>query len=132
MKALLLTALVLLAQTIPKNDPNGIWKAESGSEFEFRQVGSGIEVQIVPDSNPRFLEYEVQLEGTEEPNTYTGTGRFKARLQNGRECEFDTEWQIVVVSEEQIIGVASQVVPDPDTCAVVERGNIQVDLQRKQ
>ena len=132
MKALLLTLLVVLAQAMPKNDPNGIWRAESGSEFEFRQVGSDIEVEIVPDSNPRYLTYELQLEGTEEPNTYKGSGRFKAKLQNGRECEFDTEWQIVVVSEERIIGVATQVFPDPDTCAVVELGQMQVDLTRKQ
>ena len=132
MRTLLLVGFLTLTQLMPKTDPNGIWVAPSGSEFEFTLVGSDIKVQIVPGSNASFLEYEMDLKGTDEPNTYQGNGRFKAKLQSGRECEFDTEWQIVIVAEDKIIGVASRIVPDPDTCDIVEVAEVPVELDRKQ
>ena len=132
MRTLLLVGFLTLTQLIPKTDPNGIWVAPSGSEFEFTLVGSDIKAHIVPGSNPSFLEYEMDLKGTDEPNTYKGKGRFKAKLQNGKECEFDTEWQIVIVADDKITGVASQIVPDPDTCDIVEVADIPVELDRKQ
>ena len=133
MHTLILTALLLIPpQQIPKNDPNGIWSASTGTEYEIRLVGADLQVRIIPGSNPTYLEYTVELMGTEEPNTYNGTGRFKARLQNGRECEFETEWQVIVVASDRIIGATSQIVPDPETCEILETGNLQLDLQRKQ
>ncbi len=132
MRALLLLSLLTWVQAMPKSNPNGIWKAASGSEFELTVVGDDVQVQIVRGSNPTYLEYTVDLKGTEEPNTYQGTGHFKARLQNGRECEFETEWHVVVVTDDRIIGIATRIVPDPETCDIIESGDLQVDLQRKQ
>jgi hypothetical protein len=132
MHALVLTALLLIPQQIPKNDPNGLWLATTGTEYEISLVGTDLQVQIVPGSSSTYLEYTVELMGTEEPNTYNGMGHIKARLQNGRECEFETTWQVIVVTPDRILGSASQIVPDPDTCEVVETGNLQLDLQRKQ
>jgi hypothetical protein len=132
MHILFLTALLLVPQQMPKNDPNGIWMATTGTEYEIRLVGADLQVRIVPGSNPIYLEYTVELLGTDEPNTYNGTGQLKARLQNGRECEFETTWQVIVVAPDRILGSASQIVPDPETCEVLETGNLQLDLQRKQ
>lgn len=132
MPTLILAVLLLIPQQIPKNDPNGIWTATTGTEYEIRLVGSDLQVRIVPGSSATYLEYAVELLGTEEPNTYNGTGQLKARLQNGRECEFETEWQVIVVTPDRIIGAASQIVPDPETCEVLETGTLQLDLQRKQ
>ena len=100
---LLISLLALGHQQIPKNNPNGVWRAESGLEFELRLVGADVHARMVAGSNPRYLEYEIDLIGTEEPNTYKGTGHFKARLANGRECEFHTDWHIVVVSEDRSV-----------------------------
>ncbi len=130
MQTAVLIGLILVSQVMPKSNPNGTWEADTGSQFELRLVGSDVKVRIVPGSNPRFLEYELDLKGTEEPNTYQGGGRFKARLSNGRECEFDTEWQVVVVTDDRIIGVAKTVTPDPETCEIVETGQAQLDLKR--
>jgi hypothetical protein len=132
MHTLILAALLLTPPQIPKNDPNGIWTTNTGTEYEISLVGADLQVRIVPGSNPTYLEYTVDLMGTEEPNTYNGKGQFKARLQNGRECEFDTMWQIVIVTDDRIIGAASQIVPNPETCEVLETGNQQLLLQRKQ
>ena len=132
MKVFSLIAILLLTQVMPKNNPNGIWRAETGSEFELKLVGSDVQVTIVPGSNPRFLEYSVDLKGTEEVNTYKGTGRFKARLEGGKECEFDTTWEVVVVNEETVFGQVATVVPDPDTCEVVDRGFATIELKRLQ
>ncbi len=129
---MLLLSLLTWIQVMPKSNPTGIWKAATGSEFELKLVGDDVEVQIVAGSNPTYSEYLVDLKGTEEPNTYKGTGHFKAKLQNGRECEFDTEWHIVVVTDDRIIGVGTRIVPNPETCEIVEKGDLQLDLQRKQ
>ena len=131
MYTFVLTALLLIPQQVPKNDPNGFWTATTGTEYELQLVGTDLQVRIVPGSSSTYLEYTVELMGTDEPNSYNGTGHFKARLQNGRECEFETTWQIVVVAQDRILGVASQIVPDPETCEVLETGTLQLNLQRK-
>ncbi len=130
MKLVVLAVSLFLLQ-IPRNDPNGIWEAETGSQFELRLKGADLHVQIVPGSNPRYLEYEVNLKQQEEVNTYKGNGYFLARLQNGKECKFDTEWHIVVVSPERILGAATMIIPDPETCAVRERSQLKLDLKKK-
>ena len=79
MRTLLLVGFLTLTQLIPKTDPNGIWVAPSGSEFEFTLVGSDIKAQIVPGSIPSFLEYEMDLKGTDEPNTYKGKGSLQSK-----------------------------------------------------
>ena len=131
MHTLVLTALLLIPQQMPKNDPTGLWATTSGTEYEIRLAGGDLQVRIVPGSSATYLEYNVELLATDEPNTYDGTGQFKARLQNGRECEFGTKWQLIVVAPDRILGSALQVVPDPETCDILESGNLQLDLQRK-
>jgi hypothetical protein len=130
--ALILAIAILLGQARPpRNDPNGIWQAETGTRFELRLTGSDLRVQLVEGSNPRFVKYEVNLKNTGEVNTYTGTGSFVAKMQNGKECRFDTEWQIIVVQAEKIAGFTSSVVPDPETCEVTGRTSIMIELQKK-
>jgi hypothetical protein len=131
MKIGLLLGMFLLSAQIPKNDPNGIWEADTGSKYAMRLSGTDLRVEIVEGSNPRFLKYEVTLKNLEEANTYKGTGFFVARLQNGKECKFDTEWHIVIVAPNRILGATSNVIPDPNTCEVKERGQIQIDLRKK-
>ena len=132
MKSLLFITLLTLSQ-IPKNDPNGIWEASTGSRFQLRLMGSDLHVQIIPGSNPTFLEYSLELKNAGgDPNIYSGSGHFRARLENGRECELDNEWEIVVVAPDRIIGVSSTVTPDPDTCEIVETGRIELNLERVQ
>jgi hypothetical protein len=131
MKAAVLFSVFLIWAQMPKNDPNGVWEAQTGSRFTLRLTGSNLNVRIVEGSNPRYLQYELDLKNTEEVNTYKGSGRFTAKLQNGKECQFDTDWQIVVVSPERILGVASSIVPDPETCAAKEKGQIQLDMKKK-
>jgi hypothetical protein len=93
-------------------------------------AGEDLHVRIVEGSNPRFLRYELTLKN-KELNTYEGSGFFVAKLQNGKECKFDTEWQVIVVAPNRILGVASIIIPDPTTCAVKERSEITLDLTKK-
>lgn len=121
-----------LAAQVPKNDPNGIWEAETGSKFNLRLSGADLRVEIVEGSNPRFLKYEVNLKNQQEDvNSYKGTGYFVAKMQNGKECKFETEWQLVVVAPSRIIGATSNIIPDPNTCEAKERTQVQLDLRKK-
>lgn len=115
---------------IPKNNPNGIWQAETGSKFNFQLSGSDLKVSIIEGSNPRYIKYELNLKNLEEANTYKGNGYILAKFQNGKECRFETEWHIVVVSSDRIIGSASNIIPDPETCQVKETSQVQIDLKR--
>ena len=105
MRLTLLLCLFLSTAQIPKNDPTGTWEAESGSRFSMKLSGSDLKVKIVPESNARFLDYDLDLKVQEEKNTYKGTGYFVAKMKTGKECRFETEWQIVVVTLNRIIGV---------------------------
>ncbi len=131
MKSAIVLGMLLFTAQIPKNNPNGIWESESGSKFNLSLNGSNLHVQIVDGSNPRYLKYEVDLKNQEEVNTYIGNGYFVAKLQSGKECKFETEWQLVVVTNEQILGVTTNIVPDPDTCAVKEKSQAQLNLKKK-
>ncbi len=130
MKTALLVPLLLLLQ-IPKNNPTGIWEAETGTQFDLRLAGSDLKVGLVEGSNPTYLKYEINLKGTEEVNTYKGSGYFLAKLKNGKECKFDTDWEIVVVAANRILGSAVSIIPDPDTCAVKEKNRVTLDLKKK-
>src|ERR1700746_927350 len=105
MKALFVLLPLLFTQQIPKNDPNGIWKAEiSDSRYQIRQNGAELQVTIVAGSNPKFLQYEVNMKNEQEANTYSGTGFFVAKMDvTGKECKFPTDWRFVVVSPDRII-----------------------------
>ena len=124
-------ALTLLTAQVPKFSPNGMWQADSGSQYDIRLNGSDLQVKLVPGSNKKFLQYNVTLKNESEMNTYSGSGTFVAKMDSGKECKFETEWRFVVVSPERIIGVATNVIADKDTCAVKEKNQMQLDLKKK-
>jgi len=129
--ALVAMAMFLVQNQPSRTDPNGTWEAETGTKFEIRLSGGDLRVNLIEGSNPLFLKYEVALKNTGEVNTYKGTGYFVAKLKSGKECKFDTEWQVIVVQPELIIGTTSTVVPDPDTCEIKERGDSMIVLKKK-
>src|SRR5690242_18960726 len=133
MKTVLLLAIVLAtAQNRPeKNDPNGRWEAETGTQFELQLSGDDRLVEIVEGSHPVFAKYEVLLKNSGEVNTYTGSGYFVAKMKSCKDCKFDTDWEIIVVQNTMIIGATSTVVPYPDTCDVTQRGNSMIVLKKK-
>jgi hypothetical protein len=131
MTAVLLSLLLITTQNpIPKNNPNGVWEAETGSKFELKLSGSDLKVAIVPGSNPRYLQYELDLKNQDDPNMYKGAGYFVAKMSSGKECKFETEWQIVVVAPDRILGAAANIVADGETCEVRERSQVQLDLKK--
>jgi len=127
----LVIAMFLAQAPPPKNDPNGTWESETGTRFELRLTGDDLHVQLVAGSNPTFVKYDVNLKNAGEVNTYKGTGYFVAKMKTGKECKFDTEWQVVVVQKETIFGFTSTVVPDADTCAALETSNTTITLKKK-
>ena len=131
MKPLALILTLLFIQQIPKNNPNGVWEASSGSQYEIRANGSNLQVKIVPGSNPKFLEYELNMKSEEEINTYSGTGFFVAKMEGGKECKLPTEWRFIVVSADRIVGSASNVIADQKTCEVKDKSQAQLDLKKK-
>jgi hypothetical protein len=134
--ALMKTAVVLLITMLlpqvqaQKNDPNGTWEAETGTKYRMQLSDADLRVQLVENSSATFVKYEVNLKNAGEVNTYVGTGYFIAKMKSGKECKFDTEWQIVVVQTQTIIGVTSNVIPDPDTCEVKERSTAMISLKK--
>jgi len=131
MKLLALALTLLFSQQIPKNNPNGVWEAESGSQFELRLAGSDLHVKLVPRSNAKFLQYEIEMKSEEEVNTYSGKGFFVAKMEGGKECKLPAQWRLIVVSPDRIIGIASTVTADQETCEVKETGQAQLDLKKK-
>ena len=136
MKAILLAivASAVLGQ-IPKNDPNGVWQAETGSKvgsrFTMKLNGSDLDVTIVPKSNPRYIDYHVALKVQEEdPNTYKGTGYFVAKMETGKECKFETDWQLTVVQSAKILGSTTSVVADSTTCEIKDKTLVRLDLTK--
>jgi hypothetical protein len=124
-------ALTLLLTQIPKNSPNGIWESTSGVQYEIRQNGADVRVKMVPGSNSKYLQYDVTLKNQDEINTYKGTGTFVAKMESGKECKFETEWQLVVVSPDRILGSTTGVQADKNTCAIKEKNEAQLDLKKK-
>jgi hypothetical protein len=123
--------LPLLFAQVPRNDPNGIWEADSGSRYEMRLAGKDLHVRIVPGSNPKFLQYEVDMKNEEEANTYSGNGFFVAKMEGGKECRFPTQWRFIVVSNDRIVGITSNVTADSKTCQVKQQNQIQLELKKK-
>ncbi len=122
--------LPLLVAQVPKNNPGGIWQAETGSQYEMRLNGKDLRVTLVPGSNPKFLQYEVDMKNEDEINTYSGKGFFVAKMEGGKECKFPTQWRFVVVSPDRILGVSSSVVADSKTCEIKEQTQAQLDLKK--
>jgi len=132
MKSLTLILTLLLSQEvrIPKNNPTGVWSAGTGSQFEMQLSGSDLHVKLVPGSNPKFLQYEVDLMNEKEVNTYSGKGFFVAKMATGKECKLSTEWRFVIVSIDRIVGTATNVTADAQTCVVQETTQVPLDLTR--
>jgi hypothetical protein len=131
--AVLMSAWVV-AQ-IPKNDPTGVWQAESGSKlgskYSMKLSGADLEVSLVPKSNPKYVDYRVNLKLQEEDiNTYKGTGFFVAKMETGKECKFETEWQLTVIQAGKILGSTTSVVADSNTCEVREKTLVRLDLTK--
>ena len=122
--------LPLLVAQVPKNNPGGIWQAETGSQYEMRLNGKDLRVTIVPGSNPKFLQYEVDMKNEDEINTYSGKGFFVAKMEGGKECKFPTQWRFIVVSPDRILGISSSVVADSKTCEIKEQTQAQLDLKK--
>jgi len=122
--------LPLLVAQVPKNNPNGVWEAETGSQFQMRLNGKDLHVNIVPGSNPKFIQYEVDLKNEDEINTYSGKGFFVAKMEGGKECKFPTEWRFIIVSPERILGISSNIVADSKTCEIKETTQSQLDLKK--
>jgi hypothetical protein len=128
---LFVLALALLTAQIPKNDPTGTWEADTGSQYNLRLTGSDVEVKLVPGSNQKFVKYDVVLKSEGEINTYKGTGTFVAKMDGGKECKFDTEWMLVVVAPQRIIGSATNIIADKKTCEIKEKKQVQLNLKKK-
>ena len=136
---LLLSLFLLMAQGLQKNDPTGVWQADSGSKYSIKLTGSDVKVTIVPNSNPKYLDYQVNLSLEKDEagnvvdiNTYKGTGFFVAKMQGGKECKLDTEWQFTVVQAGRIYGSATNVVVDSNTCEVRQKDVVRLDLKKVQ
>lgn len=136
MKPIFVALLVALALSqIPKNDPNGVWQAESGSKtgskFRIKLNGPELDVALVPNSNAKYVDYQVNLKLQEEDmNTYKGSGFFVAKMETGKECKFETEWQLVVVQPGKILGSTTSVIADSSTCEVKEKTLVRLDLTK--
>ena len=131
MKTALALALTFLTAQIQKNNPNGIWESESGTQYELQLSGPDLKVRLVPGSSQRFIQYEVDLKNDNEVNTYTGKGFFVAKVKDGKECRFETEWRMTVVSNTQIFSVSPTIVPDPETCGVKNKSDATSVLKKK-
>jgi len=127
---MIMLVLSLLSAQIPKNNPNGVWEAETGSQFQMRLNGKDLHVNIVPGSNPKFIQYEVDLKNEDEINTYSGNGFFVAKMDGGKECKFPTEWRFIIVSPDRILGISSNIIADSKTCEIKERKQAQLDLKK--
>ena len=126
-----LLALMLLFAQIPKKNPNGIWESESGTRYEIHQNGPNMQVKLAPGSNSKYVEYDVTLKNQEEINTYKGSGTFVAKMESGKQCKFDTDWQLVIVSADRILGTTTTILADKNTCAIKEKNQTQLDLKKK-
>ena len=130
MKLSLLALALLLAQ-IPKNNASGIWESASGSRYEIKHNGETLQVTLVPGSSPKYLQYEVNLKHQDEINTYKGNGTFVAKMESGKECKFETQWTLVVVSAERSLGDSTNIIADKNTCEIKEKSQGQLDLKKK-
>jgi len=92
--------------------------------------GKDLHVNIVPGSNPKFIQYEVDLKNEDEINTYSGNGFFVAKMDGGKECKFPTEWRFIIVSPDRILGISSNIIADSKTCEIKERKQAQLDLKK--
>ena len=138
----LLLALPQLPQlprgsTIPQFSPNGIWESPAGTKYNLRLTGENLQVKL-EGTNATFLQYEVTLKHLKaddtlgDPNRYEGKGFFRAKLKSGKECRFETTWEIAVISEKEIVGSAPNYLdPDPQTCQAKTTDQVRIELKKK-
>src|SRR3989442_2326614 len=134
MMTLFLVLPLLLGQQTPqapKNDPNGIWQTDTGSKYELRLTGKDLHVKIVPGSNPKFLQYEVDLKNEEEANTYSGQGFFVAKMNGGKECKFPTEWRFIFVSTHHNLRIFFKMKADSQNSDGYEKKKIKNKIKKK-
>jgi len=131
MKALAIIAALVFSQNISKYDPTGVWVAESGSKYEMRLSGSDLHIQLVAGSNPKFLQYQLEAKNESEVNTYSGKGFLIAKMDTGKECKLPAEWRFIVVGPDRIIGNATSVSADGNTCEVQETEQVRLDLKKQ-
>ena len=95
-------------------------------------TGADLKVTIVPNSNPKYLQYEVNLKHQPEVdiNTYESAGFFVAKMQTGNECKIETEWKLTVVQKGRIFGSVTNNTVDSKTCEVKEKDLVRLDLTR--
>ncbi len=129
MRTIVLLLPLLIAQ-VPKHNPNGVWESGTGTQYEIRLNGKDLRVNIVPGSNPKFVQYEVEMKNEDEINTYSGKGFFVAKMDGGKECKFPTEWRFIVVSPDRILGISSNVTADSKTCEIKGQTQAQLDLKK--
>ena len=133
--ALIFLVSLLTAQVqIPKNDPTGIWESTSGTQYALRLTGGDtLTIRLVPGTSTTYTSYEVDLKvSPDEVNTYNGKGFFVAKVKEGKECRFETEWLVIVIQQSRILGNTTNIAPDPETCAVKEKSQVGLDMTRKQ
>jgi beta-lactamase regulating signal transducer with metallopeptidase domain len=117
--------------------PNGLWQAQGGSkvgsQFNLKLTQADLEVNIVPGSNPKYVYYHVLLQPIASAmNAYKGTGYFVAKMDSGKECRFDTEWLLTVVTGDRILGSTTSIVADSNTCEIQEQDRTRLDLAKIQ
>ena len=56
---------------------------------------------------------------------------FVAKVNESKECRYDTEWQLTVITPDRIVGATTNIVPDPETCGVKDRTQTGLDLRKK-
>src|SRR5688572_18154382 len=117
---------------LPKVNPNGTWESPSGTKYALRLNGENLTVTLA-GANPPYLQYDLTLvQIKEEVNRYKGAGFFRATLKSGKECRFETEWEIVVIDEKTILGNAPRYLePDPQTCKPKETVADRIQLTKK-
>jgi beta-lactamase regulating signal transducer with metallopeptidase domain len=118
-------------------NPNGVWQAQGGSklgsQFNLKLTQTDLEVSIVPGSNPKYVDYHVLLQPADSAmNAYKGTGYFVAKMDSGKECRFDTEWLLTIVTSDRILGSTTSIVADSSTCEIQEQDRIRLDLMKVQ
>jgi hypothetical protein len=142
--ALLISSGLLLGQftppkgaVVPRFNPNGIWESPSGVKYNLRVNGDNLIVKL-EGTNATFLQYELTLKHLRpedtlgDDNRYEGTGFFRAKLKSGKECRFDTKWEIVVIDPKSILGNAPNYLdPDPETCKPKETVGVRIELSKK-
>jgi hypothetical protein len=133
----LLLAQIAKNRSAPTYPPGGIWESPSGVRYNIRLSGDELLIQLA-GTHPTFLQYEVKLKHNKDaadagdPNRYEGTGFFRAKLKSGKECRFDTKWEIAVVAPKTILGSAPDYQdPDPETCKPKNVEQKRIELTKK-